>query len=349
MRRGHAVGVPSEDNERGAPIEVSDDEPQRHRARRANWADAKLVLGEFLEREGVRPDRDAIGWVRSIGEGLSSRVFDAEVRLGSRGARRVVVKLPAREAETDRDEDIRNEAAVLRYLSTQHLSFKVPAPLGEFETEAGLAAVQEWLAGFQIEFSSERSTRFRPWEIVARVAAAIHAIDPEPLRASIPGHLTRRDHVLAWAEELREIDEPEARATEAWVRDHLPPATPASLLHGDLLGQNLRLELEGDGVAVLDWGEAVIGDPAYDLAIVTRGVKKPFRVGDGLRLLVDAYNELAPAPVTVADVHLHELLLVAGFYDAICLDSGRGSAHAETQRQVWRSVLQRATRHGPRA
>ena len=68
---------------------------------------------------------------------------------------------------------------------------------------------------------------------------------------------------------------------------HLPPATPSALLHGDLLGQNILFSLDGEPLGLIDWEQTELGDPAYDLAIVTRGVKRPFKVSGGLDLLVE--------------------------------------------------------------
>lgn len=159
----------------------------------------------------------------------------------------------------------------------------------------------------------------------------------------IPCHVTRRGHVAVFARVLQELDEPEARDAEAWIGEHLPPTTPASLLHGDLLGQNLLRSWDDAGpVGVIDWAEASVGDPAYDLAIVTRGHRTPFAVADGLERLVDAYNRLAGSPLSMADVRVHELILHAGFYQAAARDYGRGSRHAEQQRLTWRSLLRRA-------
>jgi thiamine kinase-like enzyme len=49
-------------------------------------------------------------------------------------------------------------------------------------------------------------------------------------------------------------------------------------LHGDLLPQNLLFTIPDDReIAVVDWECAQIGDAAYDLAIVTRGVRRTTR------------------------------------------------------------------------
>jgi len=74
------------------------------------------------------------------------------------------------------------------------------------------------------------------------------------------------------------------------------------ILHGDLLGQNILLG-PGDRPTVIDWEYARYGDPAYDLAIVTRGVKRPFQVVDGLARLIDAYQRYGGSEVMGDHVH----------------------------------------------
>ncbi len=205
--------------------------------------------------------------------------------------------------------------------------------------------MQKWIGGWEVDFRLRPTVLRQPWEVVGEVAAAIHAIDPEPVRGVLPAYATRQEHALTMASSLEDIDEPETSATHDWIRAHLPPATPSSLLHGDLLGQNLREDLEGDGISVLDWGEAAIGDPAYDLAIVTRGVKKPFGTERGLRLLLDAYNVSARAPLTMAEVRLHELVLMVHWYRDTCEGYGRGSPHADNHRRAWASAHDEAQGH----
>lgn len=315
---------------------------RRHRSDvRMNWADAKAVLRALLDSWGERPERDAIGFIRRVGEGLSSRVFATTIRRFSGREESVVVKLPAPNADSDRDEQLMREATVLRHLAGQPLPFKIPRPIGEIEVDAGLATVQEMMDGDP--FDMRHGVVETPWDLVARVAAAIHAIEPTAIHALIGGHATRRDHAAAHASLLGELSEPEARDTEVWVREHLPPATPSSLIHGDLLDQNILHDWENGQIAVVDWGDVMIGDPALDLAIVTRGVKKPFRDTHGRRRLLDAYNRLATTPLLLAAVHLHELIMAADWYRLACRDYGRRSPHAEEHRSFWRSTLKRAS------
>jgi aminoglycoside phosphotransferase (APT) family kinase protein len=113
-----------------------------------------------------------------------------------------------------------------------------------------------------------------------------------------------------------------------------------SLLHGDLLGQNILLHPDAPP-AVIDWERAMRGDPAYDLAIVTRGVRQPFQVGQGLDRLLDAYVARASRRITACDVHLHEICIVGRWYRAAI----EGASDREPPEQALdrvRNVLGRA-------
>ena len=84
--------------------------------------------------------------------------------------------------------------------------------------------------------------------------------------------------------------------------EHLPTARPSVLLHGDLLGQNILLA-PGTPPTVIDWEYARHGDPAYEFAIVTRGVQRPFEIADGLARLVEAYQRHGGQEVRAEHVH----------------------------------------------
>ncbi|MGQ0640869.1 MAG: phosphotransferase family protein [Gemmatimonadaceae bacterium] len=333
--------------EGGAPYGITeaelDEAVELERRPLPNWADAKDVLCEVARRAGIPPRGAVIGRIRRIGDGVSNVVFSARIQLGTNDEIDVVIKLPAPDSAHDRDARMRAEAALLRFLRTQDLPFVVPRPLDEVETNTGLAVVQEFVEGFDVDLRAARFRGGKPWEFVAKVAAAVHAIKPDPVCGLVRVCLTRVNHALAFAGILEELDGSETRDTDLWIRDHLPPPTAGSLLHGDLLGQNLRSPWDDLGaIGVLDWTEACVGDPAYDLAIVTRGHRKPFAVASGLERLVEAYNRLAPSPLAIADVRIHELLLHAHLCDAAMRHYGPNSAHAEQQRLVWRSLLRRA-------
>jgi hypothetical protein len=103
-----------------------------------------------------------------------------------------------------------------------------------------------------------------------------------------------------------------AREVHAWALEHLPPDEPAVLLHGDLLGQNILLRPR-EALGLIDWERAQLGDPAYDLAIVTRGARQPFQIAGGLDRLLESYAGQA-TEIKKDNVHLYELCLLARWY-----------------------------------
>jgi aminoglycoside phosphotransferase (APT) family kinase protein len=60
---------------------------------------------------------------------------------------------------------------------------------------------------------------------------------------------------------------------------------------------------------VIDWEHAMLGDPAYDLAIVARGARRPFQCPDGRARLLAAYNTRAGFEVTKDDLRFFEIAL----------------------------------------
>jgi aminoglycoside phosphotransferase (APT) family kinase protein len=97
------------------------------------------------------------------------------------------------------------------------------------------------------------------------IAAAIHAVDLSRL-PSLP-LLDAQRHVqhLHSQYQAQETPRPVFELAFRWLREHLPPATPAVLVHGDYRHGNLVVGARGVH-AVLDWELAHLGDPVEDLA-----------------------------------------------------------------------------------
>ena len=76
---------------------------------------------------------------------------------------------------------------------------------------------------------------------------------------------------------------------------------------------------------MIDWEYARCGDPARDLAIVTRGARQPFQIAGGLDRLLDAYAAAGGRMVTRAHVRIHELALAGLWYrEALGRPRGQG-------------------------
>lgn len=288
-------------------------------ARGAGWVRAKHVLRDLLEREAGAV-RD-VGWVKKIGHGLSRDIFAAEVDLVDGRCDTYAVALPRRDADRLLDERTSRELRLVATLRERRFPFRLPQMVGAFPDGERLALVRRYAAGVELDLRAGRQGGVKPWQVVAEIAAAIHAVPGREVADVVPGYETRAAHARAALAVLEGLSPIEMRDAHAWALGHLPPEEPSALLHGDLLGQNILLAVDGPP-HVIDWEYATRGDPAYDLAIVTRGVKQPFQIAGGLDRLLDAYRAHGGLEVSADQVHLHELCLIAGWYRAALMGEG---------------------------
>jgi Ser/Thr protein kinase RdoA (MazF antagonist) len=325
-----------------------------------------------------RAEHREVGRLVHLGAGLGRDAFAAELTVApdpERISAVYVVQLPRADAEDGSDRRVRREMAALGTLASASLPFRVPRVLGAWPDRYGTALARTFVPGIPLDLRAGRRPSVCPWAVVGEIAAAIHAIEmgtlggsPNPpatlrsRRSRLPPHAidaaalppapadprTRQDHGRAALAELATLDVPEARDALAWATEHLPPPEPARLLHGDLLGQNILRDPGGDPpYGVIDWEYTALGDPAYDLAIVTRCARQPFQIPDGAQRLLEAYHGSGGSPTVSLDhVRLHELALAAGWYRAALADPDRGAHRMTESIHALRRVLRAATTPG---
>lgn len=308
---------------------------ERH-ARGAGWARAKHVLRELLDLEGLAV-RD-IGRVSKIGDGLSRDVFAASVEHADGTDQAYAVLVPRRDADAELGERTVRELRLLAQLQGRVFPFRIPPLLGAMQDGKQVVLVRHCVQGVPLDLRAGRQHAVRPWEIVAEIAAAIHGVHGADVTDVAIGFETRRAHAIDQLSVFEGLDSPEMRAAHAWAREHLPPDDPATLVHGDLLGQNILLAFDGPH-HVIDWEYALRGDPAYDLAIVTRGAKQPFQMAAGLDRLLESYEAHGGRGVTREHVQLHELCLVAHWYREAL--AGRGSQPPAFELDRMRALVRR--------
>ncbi|HET8936605.1 MAG TPA: aminoglycoside phosphotransferase family protein [Polyangiales bacterium] len=226
-----------------------------------------------------------------------------------------VVLLPRGNADAGSAASCSRELQLLVALQREQLPFRTPRSLGTLPTPHGTAFAREYLPGIPVDLRAGRQPGIQPWEVVATIAAAVHAIDARKVALLFPkAPATRRDHARLELRALESLQLAEARDAAAWAAEHAPPDEPAVLLYGDLLGQNILVDpTDSRPFAAIDWSEAMMSDPAYDFAIVTRGARRPFQIEGGLDRLLEAYPARPGAHpcVTREQVHLYELCLAA--------------------------------------
>lgn len=306
---------------------------------RPDWAQAKDVLWDLLTRLGEASPE--IGRLKFVGKGLHFRGLATEVQLAGEPVD-VVVRVPVYDSKLE-DQMVQQAVDVRRQLLDFELPFRVAEPLGTAPADHGLAVVDRWVPGASLGDKMIQEV-FDAVGITATAAAGCHGVDPEPFRSILSGFSTRREHAESTLDVFEQDDSTEFRDAGQWVREHLPPPTPSRLLHGDLLGQNILVAFDGLpenwNASVIDWIYAQMGDPAYDLAVVTRGTKKVFRTGESLEDLLIAYNERAAASLDIEHVRIWELWLKACFYLGEVQETGE-SDHARHLFNAFRNVLKR--------
>jgi len=149
---------------------------------------------------------------------------------------------------------------------------------------------------------------------VARVASVVHSLPYVDFQEALGPPSTCRAFALSRLSVFSAHPDPDIQRAYRWCRERLPDDTPTVVLHGDLLGQNLLLNQNDEAIlGVLNWGECCSGDPAYELAVVTRGVRNPWKVIDGRKRLLDWYEESGGRSISVERVLFYEALLVMGW------------------------------------
>jgi len=207
------------------------------------------------------------------------------------------------------------EAETLRILKDLKFKFSTPEFVCMVNNQSGEIEgfIETCVRGIPLTFFKNSIHEDKIIPSIAEVAAAVHQVPP----ANFP-HLVaypdNRTHIFTELESLpKEVfDEYDiAQTAKRFVFDHIPKAKPAVLVHGDLLPQNLICGEDDSGwrTSVIDWEFARIGDPAYDLSIVTRGDRKLAGKKNGLNLLLAFYREAGGLEISQSDVHIHELIL----------------------------------------
>jgi aminoglycoside phosphotransferase (APT) family kinase protein len=299
----------------GAPYGVSVEEFRWFMAEsvvlEAPWVRARRALVRAFA--GVGPGVEVeVGEVEAHGKGFSRAGYAAEVEVrpdpGGLITGTYVALVARRSVDEDYFERVHREARVLAWVGPRIRGVRMPRVVTLIGDQPAPILVESFVPGIVPDLRVGRLPG-KPWEIVGTVAAAIHRVEPPP--AHVTPARDRRQHRVDLLRELfpdGDVAPGLLGDAYAWMREHVDRPGPGVLLHGDLLGHNLRLEPGGE-TGVIDWEHAEIGDPAHDLAIVTRGVRRPFKSANGCARLLEAHARESRVEVTSADLRFFELAL----------------------------------------
>jgi aminoglycoside phosphotransferase (APT) family kinase protein len=219
-------------------------------------------------------------------------------------------------SKTEATQYLVREAQTLQALKEAAFGFETPELICMVKSEARqpVGLIENWVWGMSLQFYTNSIYADRIIPTIAAVAAAVHRLPPGRF-GHLPAFPDSRTHILKDLESLPPAlfrKYPTVRAVREWILSRLPASRPATVLHGDLLPQNIHCGENRDEwkTAVIDWEFAEIGDPACDLAVVTRGDRRLMGTNNALRHLLDNYRESGGIDFSVADVHIHEMLML---------------------------------------
>lgn len=163
-------------------------------------------------------------------------------------------------------------------------------------------------------------------ELLAGCAAAVHRLPVDRF-----GHLKNACQRKRWVRRILEaapaklaLAFPEAALARKRILDWVSqPAGRCCVVHGDLRLHNVlapsglkAAEILSPGgerasrLAIVDWELARIGEPAVDLAAISRSHRQIGGADDGLERLLEAYRRRGGLDVRRFDVRMFELVLV---------------------------------------
>jgi aminoglycoside phosphotransferase (APT) family kinase protein len=133
-------------------------------------------------------------------------------------------------------------------------------------------------------------------DLLGRVTAQLHALDPEPVRVS--AHTSRLSSptnidafMSAQVEAATETGRSDPAGAARWLVAHPPPRGRSTVCHGDV--QPFNLLVHGDQWTLLDWTTALLAEPAYDVAFTILILRHPpVDAPKGLRPILSAAGAL---------------------------------------------------------
>jgi aminoglycoside phosphotransferase (APT) family kinase protein len=242
------------------------------------------------------------------------------------------------------------EAETLKVL--KKIEFKYETPeficMVQDESEEPEGFIETIVHGIPLPFYKKSIHEDKIIPYIAEVASAIHEL-PANQFEHLKSYGNNKEHVELLLDILPQdlySEFPSTENAKEWIHANLQEKRGSVVLHGDLLPQNLLSDpTDGSKISVVDWEFARIGDPAYDLAIVSRGDKKVLGKEKGLKLLLKFYKEAGGQDISLSDVIMHELILVLNWIweSSVTIKKGEHRGHGPDyyERQMV-SILRRA-------
>lgn len=259
-------------------------------------------------------------------------------------------KSPLRSAD-EAGRFLNREVKTLQQLKNAGFRFQTPELICRVSADSHhpIGLIETWVSGIPLTLYKRSIHQDRIIQTIAEVAVAVHQLETKRFD-HLKAFENSKAHILSELSSLSPMLFKEFSTSvrvREWILSRLPQNRPSVMLHGDLLPQNILCYETRDRwrIAVIDWEFAEIGDPASDLAIVTRGDRKLMGIKNGLDLLVENYRLAGGIELSAADVRIHEMLLFLNWLwdSAEAEKKGRRCGHGpDHYEERLKSLLRRA-------
>ncbi|MEV7602633.1 aminoglycoside phosphotransferase family protein [Kitasatospora sp. NPDC089797] len=284
-------------------------------------------------------DRWKLGGLTPVGAGLEFSVYRALDRDG----RPVALRLAQRRFDANANDPHVDTRALLRqeYAISRHLAahdFPVAEPL-ELVLSPDPDAPDVLLSRYVPDDGSPLDGH-----ALGELLARLHRLPPPPGLAPVAAEgLTTRQALLTrirrrWEELGRHVDAWPALPPTAVAR-HLAALAPSHLVHLDVRSANIRRH-QGRTTALLDWSNALLGDPALEFGRLAEYARHPENQLDLVALRTGYDRAGGPSPTPdgeagpVLACRLDAALMLALVFLSEAPDPARSPAAVERVREL---------------
>ena len=281
--------------------------------------DIERSIRRMFEEHFTKPTQLQISDVQTLGRGVHRIAYEVNISLRPDEfnlAGRYVLLYPYEEEAAGLQTRLLREIDALVALTQSTPLFRYPQIIGNSIMDDAIVILEKKVEGVPIDLRAGRCMVGQPWDVAGEIAARVHELNDVAL--ALDGYATRRAHAIESIKSLDGHEHSIFKEAKAWCMEHLPPPNvPSTLLHGDLSGQNILVDIAGkQAPALIDWTFTLRGDPAHELAIITQGKRRPFEVDDGHERLLNAYVDAGGPELSVNDIYLYEFCLFGRRYTA---------------------------------
>ena len=210
----------------------------------------------MFEEHFTVPTQLEIRNLQILGRGVHRVAYDISLYLkpdtyGLAG--NYVLLYPYAEEAHGLKERLIREVEALVALGESEAVFRYPQIIGNSIMKDAVVILEKKVSGVPIDLRAGRCMVGRPWDVAGEIAARVHQLDD--VAEQLNGYESRYDHAIQSIQSLDGHELSIFGEAKAWCLENLPGEDePTCLIHGDLSGQNILVDVNGkQPPALIDW------------------------------------------------------------------------------------------------